>query len=406
MLKEGQYKLNSLPTDEQEKIFDLFKKSYDKSVGASWSKDKFYDRAINWLFFGDGDGFVAVRPQQSGLYKLVGVAGNPRNILNGFDELIATNKPIWGMVSSDIQKMASKKGFRTPPSLLVNILIKMIPSSVFGGTDFDINSDGSLNMKYSDVGTAKKYLVGNDEYFKQLKNGVLKDKIAGLPLVARKTLELFLNESDKDMKITKKDITEIVMTEVEIGYGQDIKKAKDKAKSGVGAITKTIGNAILDKLAKEDKNTITNQNIFSLIDEIVMMETGEGIIEDLVFTEEKIYEGIITPAILENIINDALYEYYDMTEVNLNEAEYRGRKVSLGKISRGDVKKYKVFVKNAKGNVVKVNFGDPNMEIRRDNPKRRKNFRSRHNCDNPGPRWKARYWACKTWSRKPVSKMV
>ena len=71
-----------------------------------------------------------------------------------------------------------------------------------------------------------------------------------------------------------------------------------------------------------------------------------------------------------------------------------------------DVKKYKVFVKNSKGNVVKVNFGDPNMEIRRDNPERRKNFRARHHCDNPGPRWKARYWACRTWSRKPVSKMV
>jgi hypothetical protein len=70
------------------------------------------------------------------------------------------------------------------------------------------------------------------------------------------------------------------------------------------------------------------------------------------------------------------------------------------------VKKYKVYVKNDKGNVVKVNFGDPNMEIKRDDPARRKNFRARHNCENPGPRWKARYWACKTWSSKPVSAML
>ena len=72
----------------------------------------------------------------------------------------------------------------------------------------------------------------------------------------------------------------------------------------------------------------------------------------------------------------------------------------------GDVKKYNVYVKNDNGNVVKVNFGDPNMEIKRDNPARRKNFRARHNCDNPGPRWKARYWACKTWSTKSVTSML
>jgi hypothetical protein len=60
-------------------------------------------------------------------------------------------------------------------------------------------------------------------------------------------------------------------------------------------------------------------------------------------------------------------------------------------------KKFSVYVKNEKGNVVKVNFGDPNMEIKRDDPKRRKSFRARHNCDNAGPKWKARYWSCRQW---------
>ncbi len=87
-------------------------------------------------------------------------------------------------------------------------------------------------------------------------------------------------------------------------------------------------------------------------------------------------------------------------------ADSGSKKVKLNKIMRGDVKKYKVYVRNDKGNVVKVNFGDPNMEIKRDDPDRRKNFRARHNCDNPGPKWKARYWACKTWSAKPVSAML
>ena len=81
------------------------------------------------------------------------------------------------------------------------------------------------------------------------------------------------------------------------------------------------------------------------------------------------------------------------------DAEYQGRKVKLNNPTRGDVKKYKVYVKNEKGNVVKVEFGDPNMEIKRDDPARRKSFRARHNCDNPGPKYKARYWSCKFWEK-------
>ena len=92
-----------------------------------------------------------------------------------------------------------------------------------------------------------------------------------------------------------------------------------------------------------------------------------------------------------------------------NEAEYQGRKVKLGKPMRGDVAKYKVYVKDKKtGNVKKVNFGDKNMEIKRDDPKRRKSFRARHGCGTPkaSDRTKARYWSCRMWSSKPVSKIV
>ena len=81
-----------------------------------------------------------------------------------------------------------------------------------------------------------------------------------------------------------------------------------------------------------------------------------------------------------------------------NEAEYHGRDVPLGKPMKGDVKKSKVYVRNAKGNVVKVNFGDPNMRIKKNSPAHRKSFRARHHCDtDPGPRWKARYWSCRAW---------
>lgn len=83
---------------------------------------------------------------------------------------------------------------------------------------------------------------------------------------------------------------------------------------------------------------------------------------------------------------------------NLNEAKYHGRTVTLNKRMKGDVKKSKVYVKDPKtGNIKKVNFGDPNMRIKKSNPKRRKSFRARHNCENPGPKTKARYWSCKAW---------
>ena len=83
----------------------------------------------------------------------------------------------------------------------------------------------------------------------------------------------------------------------------------------------------------------------------------------------------------------------------LDESEYHGRSVPLNKPMRGDVKKFKVYVKNpTTGNIKKVNFGDPNMRIKKSNPARRKSFRARHHCDtNPGPKTKARYWSCRKW---------
>jgi hypothetical protein len=91
------------------------------------------------------------------------------------------------------------------------------------------------------------------------------------------------------------------------------------------------------------------------------------------------------------------YEEWD--EEDVTAAEYQGRSVTLNKPFRtsGASKKFGVYTKNDNGNVVLVRFGDPNMEIKRDDPARRKAFRSRHNCDNPGPKWKARYWSCRQW---------
>ena len=108
------------------------------------------------------------------------------------------------------------------------------------------------------------------------------------------------------------------------------------------------------------------------------------------------YENLINEVTLEDT-QDFHEEYGYLGYADLFEAEYQGRKVKLNKPMQGDVKKFKVYVKNPKGNVVKVNFGDPNMRIKKSNPARRRSFRARHNCDNPGPKHKARYWSCRKW---------
>lgn len=145
-------------------------------------------------------------------------------------------------------------------------------------------------------------------------------------------------------------------------------------------IAKNLSESDCDKLSQQLANKIFEMglNEFDL----------EFTTDDEVMDEET-YDG------------DEFFEAYGVMWFNeddmLDEAEYQGRKVPLGKPMRGDVKKFKVYVKNPSGNVVKVNFGDPNMKIKKSNPARRRSFRARHNCDNPGPRTKARYWSCRKW---------
>ncbi len=109
---------------------------------------------------------------------------------------------------------------------------------------------------------------------------------------------------------------------------------------------------------------------------------------------DEVVETVITG--IDN--GDYICETDNDVSMSLLEAEYQGRSVKLGKPMQGDVKKFKVYVKNPKtGKVVKVNFGDPNMRIKKSNPGRRRSFRARHNCANPGPRTSARYWSCRKW---------
>jgi hypothetical protein len=150
------------------------------------------------------------------------------------------------------------------------------------------------------------------------------------------------------------------------------------------------------KVGKGNKPTMTKfDENYKRLKVIVTEEQFKRLFENNEETPVLIYEDESGSVELTNFESEGFL---------INEAEYQGRKVKLGKIMQGDVKKFKVYVKNDKGKVVKVNFGfggksakGKRMVIKKNNPQRRKSFRARHNCSNPGPRWKPRYWACRTW---------
>lgn len=118
--------------------------------------------------------------------------------------------------------------------------------------------------------------------------------------------------------------------------------------------------------------------------------------------EQACCDDCLDELIEKTFISDGSEQYEDWGEL---EEENEGKKLNKPFLTPGGPKKRAVYVKNEKGNVVKVSFGDPNLSIKRDNPERRRSFRARHNCDNPGPKTKARYWSCKYWSSTPVSKL-
>lgn len=160
---------------------------------------------------------------------------------------------------------------------------------------------------------------------------------------------------------------------------------------------------ILDILAED--NTVRTGDIFAIeLDNGLLIEsTVVGFMNDGVVIQG---DDVVLSYLKYNPVKESITKFTSMQLAameggidisDLHEAEYQGRNVPLGKPMAGDVKKSKVYVKGPSGRVVKVNFGDKKMKIKKSNPKRRKSFRARHNCDNPGPRWRARYWSCRAW---------
>lgn len=167
ILNEELFLFKNLNQNEKDHIFNMFRNSYTKSTGASWDKEKFYNKADSYLFFGNKDnGFVTVKPNSDGTLKLTTASGNLNDIFSGMSELISTNKPIWGLLSNKISLILIKKyGFILPPKNVSNFLINNVikPSS-----EFKFNDDGSLTLNYNDIGLSNKVFVGNKNFFKFL----------------------------------------------------------------------------------------------------------------------------------------------------------------------------------------------------------------------------------------------
>lgn len=149
--------------------YELFKETYEKTTGTAWDFEKFKDRSKNWIFYGDYNGYVAVRPQASGYYKLVGSAGDYKSVMRGINDLIKEDKPVWGMMSKELADLLVKRyKFYMPPKQLFKYLFNLVKPKSIGDTEVKIDDDGSVIFNYEDTGEAKKYFVGNKKYYNEL----------------------------------------------------------------------------------------------------------------------------------------------------------------------------------------------------------------------------------------------
>ncbi len=144
----------------------------------------------------------------------------------------------------------------------------------------------------------------------------------------------------------------------------------------------------IDLVESEGTNIYEGDGFHFILDEDTSIET-----EVLKAWDDAILVELDQTALA--LLQDIGAQFLDSED--LNEAKYQGRTVPLGKPMKGDVAKSKVYVRKPNGKIVKVNFGDKKLSIKKHIPGRRKSFRARHNCANPGPRWKARYWSCRAW---------
>ena len=264
---------------------------------------------------------------------------------------------------------------------------------------FDLNPDASPAQR---LGLMSVEVTAKDK--KEAEKLVASKFVGGMKLIKRGSTKKLKEESLKEFGLSPMDKA----------LKQKLKDPKSGKEVTVGSIknqgTKRYSSSLVKKANAIFKKAMEKE--MATKKKIRKMQ-GEGIVNEKRGTCWVGYQqlgmkkkgGKMVP----NCVKEIYYEEngkgygYTFELPSIQEAEYQGRKVKLNKIMQGDKKKFKVYVKNPKGNVVKVNFGQGGdakggtMRIRKSNPEARKSFRARHNCDNPGPKHKARYWSCRKW---------
>lgn len=172
---------NQLTDNEINSLYQIFKNSYLKSIGTSWNFDKFKSRITNWTLFGNSEGFVTARKENNGNLKLTGSGGNLKGVLSGLNQLLSTNKPIWGIVTIDIANMLKKRDFFTPNKYFVDIILKILSDQLDG--KIQVNNDGSFIITDEFGNSLNKVFVANKLYYKSLL--VNNEIMAKLPTIVK-----------------------------------------------------------------------------------------------------------------------------------------------------------------------------------------------------------------------------
>lgn len=162
---------------DMDRAYEIFAQEYLQSTGQTWSKEKFLQRSQNWDFYGDANGFITTRTQNSGFVKLVGAAGSDKSKYKGFKELASKKLPVWGMVDAKITGLLSKLGYRGPNMLELMIFKKMMTpekmQAVLGGATIDSVEGNKVVLTYPDVGTVTKYFIASPEYWKKVRGNII-----------------------------------------------------------------------------------------------------------------------------------------------------------------------------------------------------------------------------------------
>ena len=304
----------------------------------------------------------------------------------GYSSLKAAEQAHAKMSPADQEKMESEfeAGMAKAPTDMETL--KMAPSKK-GATGSDADVQAAIKLLKS-----KGYDVAK-------KSGDLDDPTTKIPQTGSKPKanepEVISTDIHSEGKKAKPDFLDVDNDKNKKETFKKALKDKEKQKESVNEEVADKQDALkhLQKLMLMP-SIMKNKEMFNKIKaRYNQLRANESVEEDV----QESWFNDLTDVTLNG---DEFYEAFGWIGIDedaIDEAEYQGRKVKLGKPMRGDVKKFKVYVKNPKGNVVKVNFGDPDMKIKKSNPARRKSFRARHNCDSPGPRHKARYWSCRKW---------